>query len=450
MPHRAVVCLVASLFALAVHAEDWPSFRGANAAGISAEPLPTEWNGETDQNILWRTAIPGLGHSGSVLWGDHLYVTTAVAEAEGTELKVGLYGDIASADDNGTQSWRLYCLDKNTGEVLWHRVAYEGVPKTKRHTKSSHANPTPAADGERVLAFFGSEGLYAYSHDGKLLWSKDLGLLRSSFFMLPAAEWGFASSPLLHDGKVIIQADVIGKSFLVVLDAADGREIWRTDRTEFPTWSTPTIYRGADGREQIVVNGFKHMGGYDLATGEPIWHLTGGGDIPVPTPVVHGDLVYLTNAHGARSPVYAINASTAKGDISLEGDATSNGQIAWSVPRGGSYMQTPLVYDGEIYVCQDSGILMVFDAVEGTERYKERLAVGKGFTASAIAGGGHVYFTSEEGVTHVIKAGATFEKVAENPLGEIVMATPAASDGVIYFRARGHVVAVGERVPETE
>ena len=193
----------------------------------------------------------------------------------------------------------------------------KAVPKIKRHTKATHANSTLATDGERLIAFFGSEGLYAYDMKGKQLWKKDLGVLDAGFFMVPDAQWETGSSPILHDGVVILQADVQKDSFLAVFDAKNGKELWRTPRTDVPTWGTPTIHQ-VNGQTQILVNGFRHAGAYDFKTGKEIWKLSGNGDIPVPTPVVSDGLIYITNAHGPMSPVYAIK-DTATGDITPAG-----------------------------------------------------------------------------------------------------------------------------------
>lgn len=426
----------------------WPSFRGSQASGTAGGDPPVTWNVETGENIRWSTEIPGLGLSSPVAWGDRLFLTTAVPKEEiESELKVGLYGDIGAADDMVPHTWHVIALDTQTGEIAWNRVAHEGVPAIKRHTKASHANSSPVTDGKHVVAFFGSEGLYCYDMDGKLLWSKSFGVLNSAFFMMPQAQWGFGSSPVIDDGKLIIQADVIKDGFLAVFDVHTGEEIWKVTREDFPTWSSPTVVDTGEGK-QIVVNGFKHMGGYDFATGEALWRLAGGGDIPVPTPVAAHDLVYLTNAHGAKSPVYAIRYEGARGSIDLEEDTTKNEHIAWSVPRGGAYMQTPIVVGDELYVCRDNGVLTCFDAKTGEEHFKERLATGEGFTSSPVAAGGRLYFTSEMGRTHVIAAGPEFKELATNELDEIVMATPAIAGDTIYFRTRAHVVAIGETSAE--
>ena len=376
---------------------DWPSFRGISARGVAeGYPAPLRWSGETGENVRWRTAIPGIGHSSPVLWRDLVCVTTAVGTKAKPELRVGLYGDIDPVQDDTVHSWKVYCFDKGTGTVRWERTAHAGVPKVKRHTKSTHANPTLATDGERLVALFGSEGLHAYDLQGRLLWKKDLGLLDSGFFRVPEAQWGFASSPVIHEGMVIVQVDVQKDSFLAAFDAVTGRERWRTLRADVPTFSTPTVHV-EEGRAQVIVNGWKHIGGYDAATGKELWRMKGGGDIPVPTPVVAGGLVYITNAHGGAAPIYAIRTS-ATGDVSLPEGRTSNAHVAWSQERDGAYMQTPLVYAGLLYNCRDNGVLSVYDAKTGRRLYQQRLGEGgAGFTASPVAADGKVYFTSEEG-----------------------------------------------------
>jgi len=310
----------------------WPGFRGHRARGFAeGTAAPTRWDLESGENVLWRAPIPGLAHSSPVVWGDRLFVTTAVKQGETEpELKVGLYGDISSVADEGLHQFRLLCLDKRTGELLWSRTAHEGVPAVKRHPKSSHAASSPATDGEHVVAFFGSEGLYCYDLDGELLWQKDFGVLDSGFFLAPEAQWGFASSPVLHAGRVIVQVDVQEDSFLAAFDADTGEQAWRTPRHDVPTWSSPTV-DVRPGRSQVIVNGYKHIGGYDLETGAELWKLAGGGDIPVPTPVVAHDLVFITNAHGRMAPIYAVSV-TATGE--LEGTAEDEELIQYYQAKG--------------------------------------------------------------------------------------------------------------------
>jgi outer membrane protein assembly factor BamB len=421
---------------------DWPSFRGIGASGVGeGKPTPTRWSVPDKEQVRWRVPVAGLGHSSPVVWGDTVCTTTAVSSKADVQLKVGLYGDITSVPDAAEHRWLVMCFDKATGARRWEQTAHTGVPQVKRHPKSTHASSTLATDGRHLVAFFGSEGLYAYDMRGVLLWKKGFGLLDSGFFMVPEAQWGFASSPVIHNGRVIVQADVQKGSFVAAFDVRTGREIWRTPRSDVPTWSTPAVV-AMGGREQVVVNGWKHIGGYDLETGRELWRMSGGGDIPVPTPIVADDLVFITNAHGKFSPIYAIRPS-ATGDITLKEGETVNAHIAWSYLRDGGYMQTPLAYQGLLYVCRDNGVLSVFDTKTGRRHYQSRLGDGRtGFSASAVAAGGHVYFTSEDGDVFVVKAGPSFELLGANALGEVAMATPAISEGTMIFRTRGHLVAV--------
>jgi outer membrane protein assembly factor BamB len=344
-------------------------------------------------------------------------------------------------EDDTEHEWRLYCLDKKTGAIKWQQTVLKAVPKIKRHTKASHANSTLATDGERLIAFFGSEGLYAYDLTGKLLWKKDLGVLDAGWFTDPSAQWETGSSPIIHENVVVIQADVQKGSFLAAFDARDGREIWRTPRSDVPTWGTPTVHQ-VGGQTQIIVNGWHHIGAYDFKTGKEIWRLRGGGDIPIPTPVVDGGLIYITNAHGSMSPIYAIR-ETATGDISLASGATSNDGVAWAKLRGGGYMCTPLVYRGLVYIVAYNGVLTVYDAKSGEQHFQQRLAEGKSaFTSSPVAADGKVYIASEEGHVYVLKAGPVFELLGDNDMGESVLATPAISEGALLFRTQGHVLTI--------
>lgn len=421
---------------------DWPQFRGIRASGIAeGHPTATTWDVAANKGVVWRTPVPGLGLSSPIVWGDLVCLTTSLSGRTDADLKVGLYGDIKPVEDDSVHEWRVYCLDKTSGALKWQKTAHKAVPKIKRHTKATHANSTLATDGERLIAFFGSEGLYVYDLTGKLLWTKDLGVLDAGFFMVPEAQWETGSSPVIHDGVVVIQADVQKGSFLAAFDVRDGRELWRTPRNDVPTWGTPTIHT-VKGQTQIIVNGFRHIGAYDFKTGKEIWKLTGGGDIPVPTPVVHDGLIFITNAHGRGAPVYAIR-ETATGDLTLGADATSNAGVAWSHARDGGYMCTPLVYQGLVYIVKYQGILTVYDAKTGERQFQQRLAGGtSAFTSSPVAANGKVYLASEEGHIFVLKTGPTYELLAQNDMGESVLATPAISEGMLLYRTQGHVLAI--------
>ncbi len=417
---------------------DWPSFRGPDASGIAeGHELPVEWDVESGENIRWKTAIPGLAHSSPVIHGSRLFVCTAVREGAPAELKVGLYGDPSPVGSEGPHEFAVLCLDKGTGDMLWKQVPWKGTPKFSRHPKSSYAASTPATDGKHLVVNFGTEGLYGFDVDGKQLWKVELGDLDAGPYNMRDVQWGYASSPVIHGDRVLVQCDALAQGFVAAFDVESGRELWRTKRDEVSTWCTPTV-DVRPGRSQVICNGYKHIGGYALESGKELWKLAGGGDAPVPAPVVAHDLVFITNAHGRLAPIYAILAD-AEGELDPEHE-----QMAWYSPNRGNYMQTPLVYGEELYCCSDSGILACYDVGSGESHYRERLGSGDaGFTASMIAGDGKLYATSEEGSVHVIAAGTTYEHLATNEMGETCMASPAASAGVLYWRTRGHVVAVG-------
>jgi outer membrane protein assembly factor BamB len=423
---------------------DWPSFRGIYASGVAdGHPTLATWDVPKGQGLRWKTSVDGLGLSSPVIWGDRLCVTTARSAQDTAGIRTGLYGDIKSVSDDSEHTWKLICVDKRTGKVAFEKTIHTGVPKIKRHTKSTHANSTLATDGDYLVAMLGSEGLYAYDMAGTLKWKKDLGVLDSGYYVAPDAQWEFGSSPVIHEGVALIQADVQKNSFLAAFDLKTGRELWRTARQDVPTWSTPTIHR-VGGRTQVLVNGMKQMGAYDFKTGAEIWRLNGGGDIPVPTPVVGHGLIFLTNAHGPKAPVYAVR-ETATGDISLPAGQSASPHVAWSTERDGGYMITPVLYGGLLYVAKNNGVFMAFDAATGEKVYQNRLGTGTtGFTASLVAADGKIYAASEDGDVYVVKAGKTFELVGTNPLGDFAMATPAISEGVLYFRTGKSVMAIGK------
>ncbi len=430
---------VAILAFATLAADNWPQFRGPAAGGVSTGNPPVEWNGETGKNILWKTEIPGLGHSSPIIWGDKIFLTSAVPESGEAKLKTGLYGDIQPVKGESAQKFNVYCVDRKSGKILWERTATSGVPKIMRHPKSTHASPTPATDGKFLVVSFGSEGLYAYDLGGKLIWKKDLGVLDSGFYMVPDAQWGYASSPVLHEGVLLILADVQKNSFLAAFDAATGKELWRTARQDVPTFGSPAVAPYGDGGKQVVVNGWKQIAGYDFKTGKQLWTLKGGGDIPVPTPVYADGLVVVTNAHGSKRPIYAIKTD-ASGDIT-----DSKTAFAWQLPLAGNYMQTPLVDKGLGYFCFDNGVLTVYQMSTGEKLYQQRLGGTTGFTSSAVAGSKTLYITNEDGHTFVLAKGGEYKLLGENEIGEQVMATAAISGDVLYMRGRSHLFAIGNK-----
>ncbi len=428
---------------------NWPQFRGVGARGVAAgQNPPTHWDVPKNVNVRWKTPIPGLAHSCPVVWQDKVFVTTAVRLNGAADVRTGLYGDVDSVVDDSPHAWRVYCLRKATGEVLWERTAHEGVPRVKRHAKSTHANPTPATNGQVVVAFFASEGLYCYDLDGKLLWKKNLGVLDSGWFFDADFQWGFAGSPILFNDLVIVQCDVQKGSFIAAYRLADGAQVWRTPREEIPTWSTPTVCETSVG-PILVTNGTNYARGYDPQTGEELWRLADHSEIAIPTPFYANGLIYVASGYRPIKPIYAIRP-TARGDISLQEDATSNEHIAWSRHWGGPYTPTPLVYGDYLYICDNDGILSCYLATTGKQVYRNRLRNGGAvsFSASPVAADGRLYFPSEEGVMVVVRAGPKCEVLATNPLGEECLASPAISDTLFLVRTKGHVIALGEHVAE--
>jgi len=439
------IAVAASLAAsTVVSAQNWPSFRGAGAAGVAdGAPTAVTWDVAGGQNVLWKTAVPGVAVSSPIVWGDRLFVSTAVSSDPSAGIRTGLYGDVEPAKDVSKHTWKLVALDKHSGKVLWERVAHEGIPRTKRHPKSSQASPTPVTDGRRVIVSFGSEGLHAYDLEGKPLWKRDLGVLNAGWFYDPDYEWGIGSSPIIWKNLVIVQCDIQKSSFIAAFDAATGAPVWRTLREEIPSWSTPAVIEH-DGRSELVTQATKFTRGYDPATGKELWRLSGNSEITIPTPIAGPGFVIVTNGYRGVQPIYAIRPG-ASGDITLKDGQTQSGSIAWSTNRGGPYIPTPIVYRDQLYVLLNNGVVAAYDVRTGQRIYQERLGAGGSFSASPVAADGKLYFTSEDGDMFVVKAGASYELLATNHIGQVVMATPAISDGTIFIRGLKDVIAIKQK-----
>jgi hypothetical protein len=422
-------------------ARPWPAFRGDNAAGqADGQGALVQWDVEKNQNIRWKTPIPGISNASPIIWADRVFVVTAISSAGDKTFRVGQYGDVTPVNDLSEHTWKIYSLDKASGKILWERTAYTGLPKVKRHTKASQANSTPVTDGKRVVAVFGSIGLLAaWDIDGKPLWTKDVGVLDSGWFFDPEYQWGHSSSPIIYRDTVIVQADRQKNSFLAAYDLSTGKEVWRTERDEIPTWGTPTLFR-ADGRDQLVTNGTK-VRGYDPATGKLLWTLGPNSEVTVGTPVVGDGLVFVTGGYPPVRPIYAVKP-TATGEITLTKDKMTNDALAWSNTEG-TYIPTPIVYQDILYTCGNGGVLTAYDARTGERIYRSRVGGGGSFSSSPIAADGRLYIANEDGDVFVIRAGRTYEELAKNPMKEIIMSTPAISDGVFVIRTLGHVYGVG-------
>jgi outer membrane protein assembly factor BamB len=424
---------------------NWPSFRGRQASGVAdGQNLPDRWDGAKGENILWRTPIPGLAHSSPVVWGDKIFVTTSVSSDPAAGFRPGLYGDGDASQDLSEQRWLIYALDKRTGKVLWERNARQGAPVDKRHIKSTYANPTPATDGRVVVAWFGSQGVYAYDMKGRPLWKVDLGRLNLGAYDIPTYEWGPASSPVIWDGLVILQCDTQDDSFLLALDAYTGKTVWKTERDELPSWGTPTVALTSKGPE-LVANASNYVRGYDPRTGRELWRLGRSSKITAPTPVYADDLFVVASGRAPERPIFVVRPG-AKGDITPPEGKDKSESVVWSRTGRGSYMPTPLVYQGLLYVLSNNGVLDAYDLRTGEEVYRQRLpTVGSGFSASPVAADGKLYLSNEDGEVLVVAAGRKFEHLSTNSMGELLMATPALSDGRMYVRSSKSLFAVGRK-----
>jgi outer membrane protein assembly factor BamB len=423
--------------------ESWPSFRGPQASGIAEKQnLPDRWNVKTGENVLWRRPIPGLGHSSPVVWGDRIFVTAAISSNPKASFRPGLYGDGDSSDDRSRHRFVTYAIDKRTGKTLWERIAFDGVPIEKRHIKSTYASSSPATDGRVVVSWFGSQGVYAYDMNGKLRWKVDLGHLDLGAYNIPSLEWGTASSPVIWNGLVILQCDTHADSFVLALNAETGETVWKTDREEVPSWGTPTIASTSQGPE-LVTNASNFIRGYDPRNGKELWRLGGSSLITAPTPVFERDTFVVASGRAPERPIFVVRAG-ARGDISLTGTSTGNDAIVWSRTGRGSYMPTPLAYDGILYVLANNGVFDAYDVKTGKEFYRQRMPeIGSGFSASPVAADGKIYVSSEDGEIFVLAAGTAFKHIATNSTGELLMATPALSEGVMYVRSAQSLIAIG-------
>jgi len=421
---------------------NWPSFRGPQAAGTAdGQHPPVTWDAKKEVNQVWKTYLPGLAHASPIVWNNNVFLITAQSSDTALEYRVGLFGDVEPANDTSSHIWKIYCLDKQTGKVKWEKKAYEGIPRVKRHVKASQANATPVTNGEYVVALFGSEGLVCYDFKGNEQWRKDLGILDAGWFFNEDTQWGHASSPIIYGKNVIVQCDRSRDCYIAAFDLKSGKVIWKTMREEISSWGTPTIYHGRY-RDELVTNASRFIRGYNPATGEELWRLSPNSEVTVGTPVFSDSLIFVTAGYPPVYPVYAIKPG-GKGNISIPDSLNSGEFIQWRKKRGGTYMPTPVVYNGYLYTLSNNGMLVCYQASTGEIKYKELIKGGGAFSASPVAADGKIFCTSEENGVFVIKEGPEYELITSNPVGEICMATPAISDGLVFIRGQHHLFCFG-------
>ncbi|MBX7168727.1 MAG: PQQ-binding-like beta-propeller repeat protein [Pirellulales bacterium] len=435
-----------------VWAENWPGFRGPSGDGqIAAGRLPVEWGSE--QNLAWKVAVPGVAWSQPVVWNDRIFLTTAVADdqprpdsapqgrgrrpegrpAEGAEPQGNGEGRPRGRAPGGTEPpeavyrWMVMCLDRNSGKVLWEQVAHEGRPTISIHRTNTYASETPVTDGEHVYAYFGMTGLYCYTVDGQLAWSKDLGSYKMTL------GWGTGSSPCLYGDRLFVQCDNDEQSFLVALDKQTGDELWRVERDEKSTWSTPYVWKNKS-RVELVLGGSKKFRSYDPNDGKLLWELGPMKGRCSATPVGTDDMLYFGVGGGPAGlgPLVAVKAG-ASGSHELPKAGEANEAVAWLVDKAGPPMASPLVYEGCLYVLeQRGGIVACYDAATGQEHYKQRLEGAKAFTSSPWAYDGKVFCLDESGQTFVLAAGKELKLLGTNKIDDMFWSSVAvAGDGLI-------------------
>ena len=450
-------------------AQGWPSWRGVADDGMAHGDAPLTW--DATENVKWKVAIPGRGHSSPVVWGNQIFVTTSIPIDSGsastqTSARRGRAanaggdgggvhptgagrgrpssgghpgggqsprrGGWSPHGDSGPQTahrFVLLSIDKTTGEVLWERTATEATPHEGFHAQyGSFASNSPVTDGEHVFAYFGSRGVYCYDLDGTLIWKQDLGQMRKFL------QFGEGTPLVLHDDRLIIKRDHEGESFIIALDKSTGEELWRTARDEITSWSPPLVVEH-QGRTQVVVAATTKVRSYDVETGELIWEVAGLGRNQIPAPVHQGDTVYVMSGFIAPN-LMAIR-------LGAQGDLTGSDAVVWENRQANSYTASPVLHAQQLYVLTDGGVLTNFDAATGAVHYRERLPGPSNFKASPVGVNGKLYLASEEGRVFVVKMGPEFEVLAINAIeGATFVTTPAIVDGEIFLRSQDSLYCI--------
>jgi len=391
-------------------AQAWPTWRGPLGTGEApAAKPPIEWS--DTKNIRWKVPVAGTGKSSPIVWRDTVYLTTAVPGA------------------GGVQQFTLLAIARADGKEKWSRVLHQEKPHEGHHPDGSYAAGSALTDGQRLYAWFGSRGLYAIDFTGKVLWEKSFGQMQTRM------GFGEGSSVAVHDGTLVVPWDHEGADFVIAVDAATGKEKWRTPREEPTTWATPLIV-AAGGPPQVVLSGTNHVAGYDLATGTRLWQAGGTTMNAIPSPVF-ADGVVIAMGGFRGSMARAIRLAEARGDVSA---APAQ---AWTYEKDTPYVPSPLLYRGAVYFLKvNSGILTSLDARTGAVRFTERLAAVPNVYASPVAADGRIYVVGREGTTAVLDAGPAAKVLATNVLADAVDTTPALVDGELYLRGARHLYRI--------
>jgi outer membrane protein assembly factor BamB len=487
IPHIMITrILIASLLTFcAASAADWTAWRGDGSGVSKAKGLPETWS--ASDNVRWKFDVPGYGWSCPVVSGDRIFLTTAVSEKQSAPLRQGPPSGVEAPDE--VFQWKVLCLDRVTGKILWQQTAAEKKPEHGNHPSNTWATETPIVDGDRVVAFFGNVGVFCYDFAGKLLWSADLG--SHKIF----GNWGTSSSPATDGERIFIQCDSNERSFLVALDRKTGKELWRVQRDERSTWSTPIVWRNVK-RTEVVCMGSNFIRGYDPASGRELWRFAsengiarsggarsgpsapppkpGAGDSsagkggPPPrggggsgkagsggcksSPVANAELLFVgmsSRKPGQEfGPLWALKAG-ASGDISLKEGERSNAHIAWFRDDAGPHFTSPVIAGGLLFIfpAHERDVLECLDAKTGATVYTQHLDGARGFKSSPVFAGGRIFNTDEAGTTFIIEAAPAFKLLRKNPLDEMTWSSPAFMDGAIYLRTVSRLYALGSGAP---
>ena len=438
LTRRSLISIGAGALGLGRASANWPQFRGPGATGIPSDEsgLPDSWS--ATENVAWKAPVGGSGWSSPIVWGNRVFLTSARAASMVSVPEGGFYqGAVESPKPGDEHLWLAHCLDLDSGQTKWQAQLQRAIPKVGRHRKNTYASETAVADGEHLFAHVGDLGTWCLDHEGSIVWSKSWNPVRTRW------AYGTASSPALHRGRLYITNDNEEQSYLVALDKSTGKEIWRVERDEGTAWSTPFVWESGE-RTEIVTMGRERLRSYDT-DGKLLWELSRLSSLAIPTPFATGGLLYVTSGYmnSQERPIYAIRPG-ASGDITLPEGVTSNEFIAWSVPQGGPYHPSGLVYNGYYYTLFDRGFLTCHDARTGEEAYgKQRISRNSvNFTASPWAYDGKLFCLDEGGTTFVVEAGSTFKLLGTNVLGEMCMATPAIVEGGLLIRTHASLYKI--------
>jgi len=423
--------------------KNWSQWRGPDASGVSPYgKAPVKW--DESKNIKWKVEIPGKGHATPIIWGNKIFVLTAIEVGKKIETKKeepaqpaqgqGRSRGMRTTKAENVHKFTILAINRSDGSIIWQHTAREELPHEGMHPTSTWASNSPVTDGEHIFAFFGSRGLYCYDMQGKLIWDKDFG------DMTIKRTFGEGSSPVLYKNKIVVNWDHEGQSFILALDKKTGRELWKRNRDEATSWATPLIVE-SNGKPQIITNGTKKIRSYDLATGQLLWESSGMTMNAIPSPVTAKGVVYVMSGFRG-SALQAIRLSEAKGNIA------GSKALVWTFDKDTPYTPSPLLYDDLLYFMRvNNGSLSCLKASTGEVYYsRQKLeGLGNGLYASPVGAGGKVYITNRNGMTQVIKHGAQFEILATNKLDDSFSASPVIVGNELYLRGEKYLYCITEK-----